>query len=227
MAVSLIIADDHPVMLQGLVDQLRSVRRHRFDICDTVSNGRALLRSLRGRECALALVDWHMPARDGPDGHTLIAQLRQTFPQLGIVVMTASRQPTLLGTCLNLGVRGLYDKHGGIEELQQILIQVGQGKLSVSPHFETVLNRHYLSRRHWGVDNHHLLSAKEREVITLSAQGYSGRDIAARLARSEKTISRQRRSALDKLGLNADAEPPYLVTPHRYEAATHLLQCEG
>lgn len=227
MALRLIIADDHPVMLQGLTDQLRHVRRHRFDICDKVTDGGALLRSLRGRDCDLALVDWHMPARDGPDGHALIEQLREIYPQVGLVVMTASRQPTSLGICLNLGVKGLYDKHSNIEDLQRILLGVSQNKVCVSPSFETVLNRHYLSRRHWGQDNNHLLSAKEREVITLSAEGYSGREIAARLARSEKTISRQRRSALDKLGLNADAEPPYLVAPPCSRPVTPLPRCEA
>jgi two-component system capsular synthesis response regulator RcsB len=227
MVLSIVVADDHPVALHGLSQMLRSGPRRRFEVCATVTNGSALLRALRGRACDLALVDWHMPARDGPDGYELLLQLRRTYPQVALVVMTASQQPALLGACLNLGARGLYDKRGCAEQLQRLLVQAAQGKVSVSPGFEAVLERHYLSRRHWGVDNSALLSPREHEVINLSAQGYSGRDIATRLARSEKTISRQRRSALDKLGLNADALPPYHAAPAADALVTPQPPCEG
>jgi two-component system capsular synthesis response regulator RcsB len=228
MALSIVIADDHPVALHGLSQLLQTGQRQRFKICATVTDGAALLRSLRGQHCDLALVDWHMPARDGPQGRELLEHLRHTFPQVALVVMTATQQPTLLGACLNLGAKGLYDKRGGAAQLQRILIQAAHGKVCISPGFEAVLERHYLSRRHWGVDNQRLLSPREREVINLSAEGYSGREIATRLGRSEKTISRQRRAALDKLGLNADAVPPYLLasTPQA-PATTRLPPCEG
>ncbi|WP_263264210.1 response regulator transcription factor [Pseudomonas sp. RIT-PI-S] len=209
MALSIAIADDHPVLLHGLRQQLQSTSRKRFEVCASVTSGQALLRSLRGLTCDLALVDWHMPAHEGPTGGELLLCLREAFPRVALVVMTASQQPTLLGACLAAGAKGLYDKRGDSEQLQRILIQAAHGKTSVSPGFEAVLERHYLSRRHWGQENRQLLSPREREVINLSAEGYSGREIAARLARSEKTISRQRRSALDKLGLHADALPLY------------------
>lgn len=227
MALSIVIADDHPVTLQGMRHLLQDGLRPLCHVCATVTDGRALLRSLRGSPCNLALVDWHMPVGNGLDGQALIQQLRQTFPKVALVVMTASQQAGVLSECLRMGVKGLYDKRGGPEQLRRIVTQVARGKVCISPGFETVLERHYLSRRHWGVDNHSLLSPREREVIGLSAEGYSGKQIAAHLARSEKTISRQRRSALDKLGLNADALLPCLVAEKPELPPTRPPPCEA
>lgn len=207
MALNILIADDHPAVLYGLRQMLENQPRTRFVVGDTVEGGQALLRSLRGRDCDLALVDWYMPPERGPSGRELLIRLRMTFPQTAVVVMTASQQPAVLAASLAAGARGLYDKRESGEHLPRILTQAAQGKLCISPSLETVLERHYLSRHHWGKDNQQALTPREREVMRLIAAGYTGREIAAQLQRSEKTISRQRRSALDKLGLNPDAVP--------------------
>jgi len=207
MALSILIADDHPAVLYGLRQALERQPRNRFVVSDTVEGGEALMRSLRGRDCDVALVDWYMPAEAGPAGRELLARLRSVFPQTAVVVMTASQQPAVLAACLAAGAKGLFDKRESTEHLPRLLNHAAQGKLCVSPGLEAVLDRHYLSRHHWGLENTNALTPREREVIRLSAEGYTGRQIAARLQRSEKTISRQRRSALDKLGLNADALP--------------------
>lgn len=207
MALTIMIADDHPAVLYGLRRLLENAPRSRFVIADAVEGGQALLRSLRGRDCDLALVDWYMPPERGPSGRELLARLRTTFPQTTLVVMTASQQPAVLAASLAAGAKGLYDKRECSSQLPRILYQAAQGRLCVSPSLEIVLERHYLTRYHWGQENHQALTPREREVMRLIAAGYTGRETAAQLKRSEKTISRQRRSALDKLGLNPDSVP--------------------
>lgn len=209
MGLNLVIADDHPVALYGLSGWLARLPREPFRICATASNGGELLANLRGRDCDLLLVDWYMPDPGGFEGHRLLQQVIQRYPRLAVVVMTASLQPTVLGAALAAGARGLFDKRSTLSDLPRILREAARGKLAVSPGFEALLDRHYLSRHNWGLADPHNLTAREREVLLLSDAGYNGRAIAARLSRSEKTISRQRRAALDKLGLNPDAEPPF------------------
>lgn len=110
MALNILIADDHPAVLYGLRQMLENQPRTRFVVGDTVEGGQALLRSLRGRDCDLALVDWYMPPERGPSGRELLIRLRMTFPQTAVVVMTASQQPAVLAASLAAGARGLYDK---------------------------------------------------------------------------------------------------------------------
>lgn len=210
MGLNLVIADDHPVALHGLRSWLERLPRERFRVAATATDGTGVLACLRGRDCDLLLMDWYMPDPGGLEGHLLLRQVAQRFPRLAVVVMTASLQPTVLGAALAAGAKGLFDKRSTLADLVRILREAARGGLGVSPGFEALLDRRYLSRHHWGGAKSHHLTAREREVLSLSDAGYNGRTIAARLSRSEKTISRQRRAALDKLGLNPDAEPPYL-----------------
>lgn len=210
MGLNLMIADDHPVALHGLRGWLEQLPRERFKVAATATDGSGVLASLRGRDCDVLLMDWYMPDPGGVEGHVLLRQVAQRFPRLVVVVMTASLQPTVLGAALAAGARGLFDKRSTLTDLTRILREAARGGLAVSPGFEALLGRHYLSRHHWGAASAAQLTAREREVLSLCDAGYNGRAIAARLSRSEKTISRQRRAALDKLGLNPNADPPYL-----------------
>lgn len=204
--LSIAIADDHPVVLNGIRHALEAMPG-RFQIVAEAQNADELLKSLRGRSCDVALVDWSMPSGTQPDGYELLNTLGVRYPALIIVVMTTSLQPALLGACLAAGAKGLFDKRSDPATLPSLLIRAAQGKTCISPGFESILAYHYQARRYWGVDNSDLLTPREQEVIGLGMKGMTGRQIATQLGRSEKTISRLRRSALDKLGLEAHAIP--------------------
>jgi two-component system capsular synthesis response regulator RcsB len=220
VTLSVAIADDHPAVLHGLRHVL-GTSPVRCDVVAAVQDGHALLQALRGRSCDVALVDWSMPSGPGPHGRALLETLKARYPDLTQVVMTASLQPALLGACLAAGAKGLYDKRSGPETLPLLLARAARGKLSISPGFESILAHYYLDRQYWGTDNRGLLTAREQEVLDMSMAGLTGRDIAERLGRSEKTISRQRRSALDKLGLNAEALPTDAYSPTAVRMVTN------
>jgi len=204
--LSIAIADDHPVVLNGVRHALEAMPG-RFHIVTQAQNADELLKGLRGRPCDVALVDWSMPSGAQADGCALLDTLGVRYPALTVVVMTTSLQPALLGACLAAGAKGLFDKRSDPATLPLLLIRAAQGKTSISPGFESILSHQYQARRYWGADTSALLTLREKEVIALGMKGMTGRQIATQLGRSEKTISRLRRSALDKLGLEAHAMP--------------------
>lgn len=90
-----------------------------------------------------------------------------------------------------------------MSELKQAVHTVTRGRRYLCPTFSNILQIQVLPT--CGTDTPSVsLSEREREVVRLFVQGLSGRQIAAQLNRSEKTISRQKRTAMDKLGLGHD-----------------------
>jgi two-component system capsular synthesis response regulator RcsB len=129
--------------------------------------------------------------------------VKRHFPQVSLIVMTMLRNPSLLQALLNTGVCGLFDKRSPLSELKRAVQSVARGRRYLSPSFADILEAQSLPR---ASDDAPVVSLSEREleVVRLFVQGLSGRQIAAQLNRSEKTISRQKRTAMDKLGLDHD-----------------------
>jgi len=201
MTRHILLADDHPVVLQGarmaitFADRDADLRLHEARTTD------ALLEHLQQQPCDLLLTDFSMPNGRFPDGITLIRYIRRHFPRLKVLVMTMLNSPALLRAVLDQGVIGLFDKHRPLHELRTAVERVSANREYLSPSFALLLKTHGTSAL---LDSP--LSQRELEVLRLFGQACSGREIAERLNRSEKTISRQKRTAMEKLGLRHNGE---------------------
>lgn len=198
----IILADDHPVVLKG-VEMALHASGTAFSIVALATNADELIGHLADTPCDLLISDYAMPYGEFPDGMALMGYLKRHFPHVPLIVMTMLRNPSLLQALLNKGVSGLFDKRSPLCELQRAVNRVANGQQHLCPAFTGILNaqlRPFLS------DDAPMVSLSEREleVVRLFVQGLSGRQIAALLNRSEKTISRQKRTAMDKLGLVHD-----------------------
>jgi two-component system capsular synthesis response regulator RcsB len=138
-----------------------------------------------------------------PDGLALMGYLKRHFGQIPLIVMTMLRNPSLLQALLNAGAHGLFDKRSPLSELKQAAYTVAKGRRYLCPAFASILGAQALPSS-GTAEPLVSLSERELEVVRLFVQGLSGRQIAAQLNRSEKTISRQKRTAMDKLGLGHD-----------------------
>lgn len=195
----IILADDHPVVLKGAEMALHAPQA--FSIVAQADNADELIEHLHHTPCDLVISDYSMPCGRFPDGLALIGYVRRHFNHIPLMVMTVLRNPSLLQALLNLGVSGLFDKRSPLSELKQAANNVSRGRQHLCPAFKDILQP-----AHWPSFNapSASLSERELEVVRLFVQGMSGRQIAAKLNRSEKTISRQKRTAMDKLGLVHD-----------------------
>ncbi|MBZ9783825.1 response regulator transcription factor [Pseudomonas sp. REP124] len=198
----IILADDHPVVLKGVEMLLRDTAAN-CSIVALASDADELIDHMTRTPCDLVVSDYSMPYGHFPDGLALMGYVRRHFAHVPLIVMTMLRNPSLLRALLNKGVGGLFDKRSPLNDLKRAVNRVAKGQPYLCPGFARMLNNHGLSS---AVHEAALVSLSEREleVVRLFVQGMSGRQIAAQLNRSEKTISRQKRTAMDKLGLGHD-----------------------
>ncbi|VVN77462.1 response regulator transcription factor [Pseudomonas fluorescens] len=198
-ALRIILADDHPVVLMGAEMALGDT----VSIVAQAQDADELIHHLRCTPCDLLISDYSMPYGHFPDGLALMGYLKRHFNHLPLIVMTMLRNPSLLQALLNHGVIGLFDKRSPLRELRQAVHTVTKGRRYLCPTFAGILDARALPYS-GACTPLASLSQRELEVVRLFVQGLSGRQIAAQLNRSEKTISRQKRTAMDKLGLGHD-----------------------
>lgn len=201
-ALRIILADDHPVVLMGAEMALRAPSGPAVSIVATANNADELISHVERTPCDLVISDYSMPYGVFPDGLALMGYLKRHFGHIPLIVMTMLRNPSLLQALLKTGVNGLFDKRSPLAELKRAVISVKASRQHLCPTFAGILDAQCVPSS--SNASRVCLSERELEVVRLFVQGLSGRQIAAQLNRSEKTISRQKRTAMDKLGLGHD-----------------------
>ena len=202
-APRIILADDHPVVLMGAEMALCPPSSPEFAIVAHAHSADELIDRLEHTPCDILISDYSMPYGGFPDGLALMGYVKRHFDHVRLIVMTMLRNPSLLQALLNQGACGLFDKRSPLSELRRAVQNVARGRRHLCPTFARILDAQTLPTCSTEAPLVNL-SERELEVVRLFVQGLSGRQIAAQLNRSEKTISRQKRTAMDKLGLEHD-----------------------
>lgn len=200
MSPRIIVADDHPVVVMGIRMALGNSRYASAIMAQAVSTDE-LMQRLKQQHCDILITDFSMPNGDFPDGMVLIKHIRSHFTTLKIIVMTMLSNPLILNEIMKTGVHGLFDKHQPLEGLINAITRIGKGNTYISDTFSNALTSTLR-----GDTRHTPLTARELEVLRLFGQNRSGREIAEHLKRSEKTISRQKRTAMQKLGIGSNSD---------------------
>lgn len=201
MSFKIILADDHPLILTGL----RSLIANLQSKCDVVAEAHqvsSLFRALQQHPCDLLITDFSMPGDECNDGLNMRQQLRRDYPVLPIIVLTQIHNAGILQSLINLGVNGVLLKKAVIKELSTAIGQVLSGQCFVGDSVKLLLNESGIME--YGVNIQ--LTPKESEVVRLLANGMSVTQVAEYLHRSIKTISTQKKSAMQRLGLQGDSD---------------------
>lgn len=191
MRQRIVIADDHPVFLIGLRAVITSAFGEHYIVSDEATHVDQLLQSLEKELPDVLLTDFNMPGEQQSDGLRLIETLRRKYPSLPIVVVTVLANQGLINTLLAKGVYAVINKQSLTTELTLCLKHLLQGRR----HPVAVVS-----------DTPKEMSPREMEVVRLLAQGKSVNDIAAILNRTKQTISAQKKSAMNKIGVNSMTE---------------------
>jgi DNA-binding NarL/FixJ family response regulator len=197
-----VLADDHAVMRQGLRALLE---RHDFAVVAEAADGPAAVAAARELRPDVAVLDVAMPGLSGVEAAREIAR---AAPATRVILLTALPGGDFVGPALRAGVRGFVMKLQGIEELVRAIREVLAGGMYVSPGFSSAVLA--AVRAHGGPPGPPgppgpALSAREREVVRLVAEGHSTKQIAARLGISAKTVEFHRGRAMRKLALHDTA----------------------
>ena len=197
----ILLVDDHDTVRQGL--KLLIDREADLKVTVEASDGRQAVETPRLNELDVVVMDVSMPGISGVEATT---RLKQRRPDLPIVSLTRHADETFLHELLRAGASGYVLKQSPHAELLRAIRAVAGGRTYVDPAFTQHLAAPFgpdgtaLATRQRGITD------RETEVLRLVSQGYSNKEIAAKLEVSTKTIEVHKANAMRKLGLNGRPE---------------------
>ena len=197
MPIRLTLADDHPVVLQGL--QRLFETQHDFNVVACCSGGDGALESVRHARPDVLVLDLRMPGRSGLD--VLRAMAAEKLP-CRTVLLTAAITDNDLVEAVRLGVNGIIMKESPPDALVECVRRVARGEQSIerdtlAKAFGRVLQGEAATREVGDT-----LTPREIELVKMVAQGLRNRVIAERLAISEGTVKIHLHNIYDKLGID-------------------------
>ncbi len=193
MTIRVAIADDHPVILAGVVGSLSADPS--IVVIGAAEDSSALLELLGKNEVDVVVTDYSMPGGAFGDGISLLGFLQRRFPGMPLVVLTAIEGPHVLISMTRAGVNCIVSKADAATDVVQAIHCALTGREFYSPSIRARLE---LVQK----VEHSPLTQRESEVLRLFAEGLQLGEIATRLQRSRQTISTQKRSAMRKLGMS-------------------------
>jgi DNA-binding NarL/FixJ family response regulator len=192
----IVLADDDVLLREGLTSLLE---RAGFVVAGSVGTGDELVELVREQTPDLVIVDIRMPPRHSTEGLEAAAQIRSEFPEIGVLVLSAHAEVEQAMDLIASGRRVGYllkSRVVDIESFIETVERIVAGGSVVDPALvqELVASR----RKHNPLD---ALTEREREVLSLMAEGYSNGGIAHHLFVAEGTVEKHVRSILSKLQL--------------------------
>ena len=190
-----VLADDHPVVLSGLRMLLEADRS--ITVIAAYSNGAAALQSIRDHKPEVAVLDIYMPDLTGLD---VLQAIEEDQIPTRVVFLTASATDDQIVTAIARGARGILLKDTAPETLLECLHKVAAGDRWLPPELVDAALEREAGRRLRGDQIEDLLTAREREVLLLVAEGLSNKEIARRINLSDGTVKIHLHNIYQKLG---------------------------
>lgn len=214
----LLLVDDHAIVRAGLRMLLES--QPDMEIVGECENGQDAIRRALELKPDVILMDIALP--DIP-GYQAARAIKQALPNVTILALTMHESDEYFFEMLNAGASGYVPKKAAPTELVNAIRVVYGGGVYLYPSLAKTLVKDYLTRAESGDDLGAFdgLTEREREVLTLIADGQSNQEVADKLVISVKTVERHRANILAKLGLHNRTE---LV---KYAIRKGLIQVEG
>lgn len=199
MSIRVVLADDHPVVRDGL--------RYVLDAQDGISvvgqaaDGREVLRLLEKEPTDVVVMDVAMPELNGIEA---TRRVRKQFPETQVVMLSMHASPEYIYQALHAGAQGYVLKESAGREVVQAVRTAWQGKRYLGEQIGDALIDEYIRYRARAPQEDPIaqLSAREREILQLVVEGHSSASIAERLSLSPKTVETYRSRLMQKLGVS-------------------------
>ncbi len=196
MIKKIIIADDHPFMIDGLTNVIQHMAN--TELLATAPNGLELIQRLQQQSANMVILDLNMP---GMDGFECIKQIRKETASPKILVLTNYNQPEIIEEVKRLGADGFLLKNSSADELRQAIEAILDGK----KHFPDNAIINPIAENSFFYDEFlkkFQLTKREVGIMLLICHGKSSKQIADELYLSELTVNTHRRNIMKKLDLN-------------------------
>lgn len=190
--ITLVVADDHPLLLKGLVDQLKE---YNYNVIGTAENGAKALDKIIQLRPSIAILDEEMPFLTGLE---VIKKCQEKQLETKFIILTSHKEKAFIYKAKKLNISGYIIKDDPFIELHNCLQSVYKG----IPYFSTFFNSIFYDEVVPEMLKFKLLSPSERTILRLVAQDKSSKDIGKLLSVSHRTIEKHRSNIITKLELS-------------------------
>jgi DNA-binding NarL/FixJ family response regulator len=201
--VRVVVADDAVILREGLA---RLLVEAGFEVVGQASDAAELLERIDATAPDVAIVDIRMPPTHTDEGLRAAAEIRSSHPGVGILVLSQYARPSYAIELLSNGTEGigylLKDRVSDLEELASSVRRVGEGGSVLDPSVVAQL----VERPRPAHDPLEELTDRERDVLSLMAEGRSNKAIGQRLFITEHTVEKHVKSIFGKLRLPPSAD---------------------
>ena len=219
MALRVVMAEDNFLIREGVRELLASDPD--VDVVASCGDMDALLEAVAREKPDVVLTDIRMPPTESDEGIRAAEKLRDTDPDLGVVVLSQYDEPDYALALLERGARGrgylLKQRVSDLAQLVGALREVARGGSVIDP----VIVEGLVAARSKAASPLDQLTAREREVLSEMAQGKNNAAIASALTLTERAIERHINAIFSKLGLSQEKDV------HRRVKAVLLFLSEG
>jgi len=184
--ITVLLADDHEVVREGL--RLALLRSSHIRVVGEASDGETAVQLVERRRPDIVVMDLRMPQMDGIEA---TEEILKRVPDAKVLIFTAYSERALLQRGLESGAKGYVLKEAPHETLLRAIERVAGGDTFVDPSLIPSLAT--------GRDGQEILTAREREILQLLADGMSNAEVATRLFISQETVKSHVRHILAKL----------------------------
>lgn len=192
-----LLADDHTLVAEAFKQLLEP----EYSVVGTVTDGRTLLAVAPKLNPDIILLDISMPLLNGLDAGR---RLKQAMPAVKLIYLTVNEDPQVAAEAFRLGAAGYVVKSAVASELFQAIQEVLKGKSYVSPLVTKALVDSLKNPKHrHGSEK---LTARQREVLQLLAEGHAMKQVAATLDITPRTVAFHKYRIMEELGFKTNAE---------------------
>lgn len=201
MTLRLVLADDHPVVREGVRSLLESDPD--LEVVGQADDGEEVVALVEELHPDVVVLDLMMSGRSGLD---VTSDLAQYSPATRVLILSMHQTEAYVLEALRRGAAGYALKQAEAGELARAVREVAAGRRYLSPPLSERALQAYARRAEGPVDPYDTLTEREREVLRLVAEGNTNADIAAQLFISARTVETHRAHAMKKLGLRSHIE---------------------
>ncbi|CAL2084164.1 LuxR family two component transcriptional regulator [Tenacibaculum sp. 190524A05c] len=195
--ITIAMAEDH----QMLIDGVKSFFEYdeNVNIIGTVNNGEDLVKLVLLKQPQLVITDIRMPKMDGIEATKLI---KTKLPHIRVLALTMFDQPDAIKQMLDAGASGYLLKNSGIKMLSKAIVTVAEGDTFFDPNVAFNFMNDYIDKKVTiGKSDKVVLSNREKEILSLIANGKTSKEIAETLFIAKTTVDTHRKNMIRKLNL--------------------------
>ncbi len=200
MSITVLLADDHAVVREGLRRLLQEASAD-IEVVGEATTGLETIQQTEILHPRVVLMDIAMPSLSGIEA---ARHLKATCPSVAIVFLTMHESEEYFLEALRCGAEGYVPKSAPSSDVVDAIQSAARGDVYLHPSVARFLLQNFLNRpaSDCAVDSYDSLTPREREILTLVANGMMNQEIAEQLVLSPNTVHRHRTSLMQKLGLH-------------------------